>query len=223
MLDELTEEAILAAIQSFRELGRAHFFEYYEIRRQARTWFIMYEGRLYDLKGIARVASDIPQGGFPQSTIVAAAVQELGFEVVHFEKNQQDGAQYGGQGEGENHEHLRLRVRDNPHEILDEVDNIETDTEVLLLSGDRVDVVYYIGTEIIVIECKSRDSNLIDLRRGLYQCVKYEAVYVAQCRAQNVQEFSVRAVLVTEEHLPDELQNLPGILGIEHVVLQHDG
>ena len=65
-------------------------------------------------------------------------------------------------------------------------------TEHELLSGDRVDVVCFTESELVAVEVKSRDSNWQDLRRGVYQCVKYRAVLCAQEASQR----EVRCVLV---------------------------
>ena len=93
-----------------------------------------------------------------------------------------------------------------------------TDTEVELLSGDRVDVVSKINDRVIAIEVKSRDSNYADLRRGVYQCVKYKAVLEAQDIRDNP---TVESWLVTEAKLPGELFRLAGRLGVKKKVIQH--
>ena len=105
-----------------------------------------------------------------------------------------DGLPRGRGGEGINHKALRLWVKDNPEGVDRSFRSVRAETEVDLLSGDRVDVVFYADREIVAIEVKSRDSNWADLRRGIYQCVKYEAVLCAQ----ELRNRSVRSLLVTE-------------------------
>lgn len=82
MLDELTETAILDTMQQFREFGRDEFFDHHGIRQKARSSFILYQGKLYDLKAITRVALGVPQGPFKHRDSVKAVVEGLGFEVV---------------------------------------------------------------------------------------------------------------------------------------------
>ena len=87
-----------------------------------------------------------------------------------------------------------------------------TNTEVELLSGDRVDVVSVTEDRTVAIEVKSKDSDWADLRRGVYQCVKYRAVIRAQDIRRNA---NVESWLVTETPLPHELKRLARRLGIQ--------
>ena len=80
----------------------------------------------------------------------------------------------------------------------------DSKTEVDLLSGDRVDVVYRTPDEVVAIEVKSRISDWDDFRRGVYQCVKYRAVMEAQ-EKEDTSGRRVRALLVTETPLPSDL------------------
>ena len=77
--------------------------------------------------------------------------------------------------------------------------------EGLLDSADRVDVVFYGPSETVAVEVKSGDSNETDLRRGVFQCIKYRAVMEAMdIRAKPI----VTAILVTQELLPQNLAAL---------------
>lgn len=145
------------------------------------------------------------------------------------EGTEEDGLQYntrrrGKGGEGPHHKSLREWVTKNPTHVHKSFAMARAETEVDLLSGDRVDAVYYCGDRIIVLEVKSRISNEIDLRRGVYQCVKYRAVK----KAMDVRDDPpIEAYLVTEidpkTEMPNELKELPGEIkdllrrhGIEH-------
>ena len=137
-------------------------------------------------------------------------------DPVIIEGTERDGLRWGRKGEGENHKALRLWVKDNPDRIKKKFHGVRTETEVELLSGDRVDVVYYAKTENVAIEIKSRDSNRDDLQRGIFQCVKYGAVL----RAQNLQQtFPVHSLLVTESKLDPDLGHLAKKLGVKHQVV----
>lgn len=64
------------------------------------------------------------------------------------------------------------------------------------------------------VEVKSEISDDADLVRGLYQCVKYEAVLRAEMAAGGLRQ-NVRVCLPTPNHLSAELQRLQTVLGIE--------
>ena len=133
---------------------------------------------------------------------------------------ERDGFRRGRRGEGENHKALRLWVKDNPEQVGKNLCVIRTETEVELLSGDRVDVVYYTERETVAIEVKSRDSNWADLRRGIYQCVKYRAVLRAQDHLR--EDPPVYSLLVTEKQLPGDLNALAKKLDVRHLVVPLD-
>jgi hypothetical protein len=119
--------------------------------------------------------------------------------------NEDDGLDYARSGEGPNHRALRLWVYSNPGRIAQRYNSAFPQTEFVLESADRVDVVFNLEDEIIAIEVKSRDSNTIDLRRGVYQCIKYRAVL----EAMDVRSTgNVTALLVTEGELPGEIEAL---------------
>lgn len=124
---------------------------------------------------------------------------------------EEDGITYGRQGEGPNHEWLRHWVLNNPGEISAVYEGFRTETEVVLASGDRVDVVFYGPDETVAIEVKSVDSNETDLRRGVFQCIKYRAVMEAMdIRA----EPAVTAILATQERLSPDLAALARSNGV---------
>ena len=116
----------------------------------------------------------------------------------------------GGGGEGANHKALRLWVMQHPERIKMRLRRAAVETEKELHSGDRVDVVYSTENEILAIEVKSRDSNWHDLRRGIFQCIKYGAVLEAQERSPK----TVNALLVSELGLPADLTRLAKRLGV---------
>lgn len=127
---------------------------------------------------------------------------------------EKDGLPRGRRGEGNNHKSLRLWVKDNPERIVKRFHGVRTKTEVELRSGDRVDVVLYGENETIAIEVKSRDSNWVDIQRGVYQCVKYRAVLYAQD-----DRLPIESWLVTESGLDGDLKALARKLGIKHKVV----
>ncbi|WP_136652573.1 hypothetical protein [Paracoccus aeridis] len=122
-------------------------------------------------------------------------------------------AKYGCGGESEHHKALRLWVVENPKFIHRTFAPARTETEFCLDSGDRIDAVYHLADRTVVLEVKSRISNEVDLRRGVYQCIKYRAVKAAMDVRENV---PVEAVLVTETNVSGEVASLLKKHGIRH-------
>ncbi len=127
------------------------------------------------------------------------------------EGSERDGR--NGGGEGPNHLALRLWTKANSGAVSIDYHGCRAETEVCLDSGDRVDAVYYCEDRIVVLEVKSRDSNIADLRRGVFQCIKYRAVQEAMDVRPDV---LVEPVLVTEMPLPGEIRDLLKLHEIIH-------
>lgn len=223
-------------LSEYRSDGHINFYHNNNLNPQnlADTYFILWRNRICDLKAVARVSLGLnADASLATSSTVARAVHKLGFTYVHFVENplegqeiirltettgqERDGLRYGRSGEGKNHRRLRKWVKRNPDEVVRGLRNVRTKTEVPLLSGDRVDVVYCAEGTIIAIEVKSRDSNKDDLLRGIYQCVKYGAVLNAE-NLENVVQVST--LLVTESQLPEDYRELAERLNVEHCVVE---
>ncbi|WP_343792706.1 hypothetical protein [Brevundimonas kwangchunensis] len=126
---------------------------------------------------------------------------------------------YGAGGEGPAHRALRLWVMNNPAEIRRSFATARTETEFGLDSGDRVDVAYHLPDRSVMIEVKSRISNVVDLHRGVFQCVKYRAVKEAMdVRTDPL----VEVFLVTETKIPGEIKALLKRHDIRHVQVPLD-
>jgi hypothetical protein len=115
-----------------------------------------------------------------------------------------------GAGESREHKKLKKWVADNPAE-LGLGGAMKPEPEWPLLSGDRIDVLFSDGTSFVAVEVKSIRSSPDDLRRGIYQCVKYRAVIEAQ---EHPVTTPVRAILVSEERLSRDLQARARLLGV---------
>jgi hypothetical protein len=85
--------------------------------------------------------------------------------------------------------------------------------EELLLSGDEIDVFFLTRDHAYLVEVKSIRSNEHDLERGIYQCVKYRAVFKAQ-RGQKAPSTRINSILVTEIDPPGHILDLARQLGI---------
>ncbi|MGK2910475.1 MAG: hypothetical protein ACSLE1_11850 [Sphingobium sp.] len=115
-------------------------------------------------------------------------------------------------GKGESPEHKKLKdwAVKNPA-ALGLTHAFKGTPEMGLLSGDRIDVLFTDGASFVAVEVKSTLSTDDDLRRGVYQCVKYRAVVAAQESPVSV---AVRTMLLTERELPDDLKTRARELGV---------
>lgn len=120
----------------------------------------------------------------------------------------------GGSGESPEHERLKNFVANNPS-ILGLPDSVAPgDKEFVFGSADVIDVLFKHESEWIGVEVKPAKSDLADLERGLFQCVKYHALIEATQRVQQV-ALSCRVILALEGSLPRELVGLKNVLAIE--------
>ena len=119
-----------------------------------------------------------------------------------------------GNGEGKEHMALKEYVAVNPALFGLPATLKPGEQEHLLPSGDSLDVFFKHRKEHIGIEVKSTISDVLDITRGLYQCVKYQAVLEAR-QAANGEAQNVRTFLVLGGPLPTELLPLKNVLDVE--------
>lgn len=127
-----------------------------------------------------------------------------------------DEADYRGQGRGgeaESAEHKALKswVAADPTRIGLSKSFGPGEPEVRLLSGDEVDVMFSKEMVFRAVEVKSIRSGYEDLKRGIYQCIKYREVKIAELRPYDA---DVEAILVTERELPPDLLERARVLGV---------
>jgi hypothetical protein len=121
-----------------------------------------------------------------------------------------------GSGEGLDHLRLKYFVSDNPRRIrLPHGAKLEC-IEYLYPSLDRVDVLFRFGEQRFTVEVKPKNALDDEIARGMYQCVKYqalsEAISVSESRRPNV-----RSVLVLGGRLPPALVSLKKALRLQIV------
>jgi hypothetical protein len=119
---------------------------------------------------------------------------------------------YGGEAESKEHKKLKYWVSEHPQNVGIKKAYGKGIVESRLLSGDTIDVLFSFGSEFVTVEVKSIKSGDDDLRRGIYQCVKYRAVKEAEQVPNSV---VVRALLVTERELNNELKTRARQLGVK--------
>jgi hypothetical protein len=120
----------------------------------------------------------------------------------------------GGGGEGPEHLALKEFVRDNPSVVGLPTSFPHGTVEAPLPSGDKLDVLFHAQSRMLAVEVKSCISNIVDLTRGLFQCVKYQAVMEAE-RGFKSDNYTIDAVLVVGREFPDSLKPLQNSLGVE--------
>src|SRR5690606_9991985 len=109
-----------------------------------------------------------------------------------------------GGGESESHRKLKLRIAGDPKLVGLAGSAGPGLVEHALPSGDKLDVLFRLGNERIAVEVKSEISDDADLVRGMFQCVKYQAVLEAVLQSKN-ESANVRTLLATAKPLPEVL------------------
>ena len=115
--------------------------------------------------------------------------------------------------ESEAHKRLKEYVAQHPESVGLNKSLAPGETERKLQSGDIPDVLFRDQNRRIAVEVKSHISGQDDLRRGLFQCVKYRALLRA-CRSLDGETYEADALLAIEGSLPKELIPVRNTLGI---------
>ncbi len=141
-------------------------------------------------------------------------------EEINIDENEISKPSQGGWStESESEEHLNLKqfISNNPKVVgLNKESSIGI-IEYLFPSSDKADVVFKNGSKYLGVEVKSIISNDNDINRGIFQCVKYQALLRAEQKALMMPP-TTRAVLVVERELPSAIQNLANTLSIKVVI-----
>ena len=119
----------------------------------------------------------------------------------------------GSSGEGTEHRALKNTVAQNPGCVGLPKRFGPGKTEAPLYSGDSVDVLFTDSRRCTAVEVKGGSAPHSDIVRGLFQCVKYEAVLTAQARVSG-QRQDCEAVLALGGVLPQDLLALRHTLGV---------
>jgi hypothetical protein len=117
-------------------------------------------------------------------------------------------------GESASHKRLKEYVANNPHVIGLPKSTPMGTTEYGLPSGDSLDVSFKQKKSWVAAEVKSKISDQADIVRGIFQCVKYQAVLDAVLLSESKPQ-NANTVLVLESELPEHLRPLCNLLGVE--------
>ena len=125
---------------------------------------------------------------------------------------EEPGGGFGGAPESDAHRQLKEYVAANPHVVDSDVPWIGI-VEHEFRSGDRVDVLLASGLRGIAVEVKAAEADPAEQVRGVFQCVKYEALLRATQRLRGFPPMG-RAVLVLGGQVSDEAKLAADALGI---------
>ena len=121
---------------------------------------------------------------------------------------------HGGGGEGAEHKRLKETVSVNPRWIGLPKSLSPGKVEEPLRSGDSLDVLFSDSHRRIAVEVKGASAPVGEVIRGLFQCVKYEAVLDAEARVAGSRA-DCKAVLALGGSFPGELTRLRHTLGVK--------
>jgi len=141
---------------------------------------------------------------------------QLGLRPADMDFTEEIAKASGRFGGGESNEHKLLKefVAKNPSAVGLPKSMSPGQTELRLPSGDCLDVSFRSRKSWIAVEIKSRISDQADLVRGIFQCVKYQAILDAVLLSES-KALDARVLLVIENKLPASLQPLCNLLGVD--------
>lgn len=137
-------------------------------------------------------------------------------------KTDDGGDAFGHSDSAESPEHLALKTWavSNPgfFDYDDDPALTESRPELPLPSGDRVDAAHMNDDYATLIEVKSRRSGEKDIERGIFQCVKYLAVFEAMQKGASSKK-QPNTILLVENDVSERLKALADRLKVE--IVQH--
>jgi len=125
---------------------------------------------------------------------------------------------WSNEPESEAHQALKQWVARNPQILKSRIPFGNGHTEWLFASADRVDVLFSHADGCMAAEVKASNANDADLERGIYQCIKYQALLRAELKAESKIP-NGSAILITERQFPLRLQNLADLLGVRNITV----
>ncbi len=120
----------------------------------------------------------------------------------------------GGNGESESHRLLKQAIAVRPDLVGLPRSYVPGVVEVSLYSGDRIDVQFRTSTRRVAVEVKPAGTDLAEVVRGMFQCVKYLALMEAESKAEQ-EQVDCSVVLALGGEMPAALASLRAVLGIE--------
>ena len=121
----------------------------------------------------------------------------------------------GGPAESQEHRNLKYFIAANPDLCGAPQANSRGVVEYRFRSGDEADVRFSGRHAVRVIEVKSRISNEKDMVRGIYQCIKYQCLAVAEECVDGTSRDVSTALVVERLKLPTTITSLAKTLNVE--------
>lgn len=122
---------------------------------------------------------------------------------------------FGKGGEGAEHKLLKEYIYEHPKKVsLDKP--IEAVMEYCLMSGDKLDVFFKYANKHIAIEVKPSNAPEEDVRRGIFQCVKYKSVMDAE-RVVYADNYDNEVLLVLGGLISDVNKQIALDLGVRYI------
>ena len=184
--------------------------DFSERKKQELLGYLRNEGVCTGAEEVERVMDESALGIF--ECVLDAVAGELKLRPTSAESQRPEPR--GGPGEGEAHRTLKEHICGNPLSVGVDLKGAKAETEKNLPSGDTIDVFFENRTSWIGVEVKSDQSGENDIRRGLYQCIKYRAVMEAVCAVRGMKK-NIRILLALGGPFPQSLHREKTVLGIE--------
>lgn len=184
------------------------------------------DGFDYVIKNYSKLSSDSKKGEVRKLNLLAHeydwvwVLEALGLQPAKIfssdDLSKMKSSNHGFGGEGKEHKAIKEYICSHPESIgLNKV--ILAKTEYDLLSGDRLDVYFESkGNKHIAVEVKPSSSPEYDITRGIFQCVKYQAVMDA-ARVADYGNYNNNVVLVIAGAMSEKNRQLANDLAI-HVI-----
>ncbi|MEB1100763.1 hypothetical protein VDR81_14515 [Xanthomonas campestris pv. campestris] len=120
---------------------------------------------------------------------------------------------YGG-GESKKHKALKCWVAKNPGKFKEFGNYVEGGVEEFLQSGDSVDVMLVGPSSRLAVEVKASNASQEELKRGIFQCVKYRATLEAEARVYPQDFLPGSCVLVSTKKLSAKNQAIADLMSV---------
>jgi len=125
---------------------------------------------------------------------------------------------WSSEAEGQAHKRLKQYIAGSPGVVGLPARCAPGVLEYVLPSGDKIDVLFRDKDWVIAVEVKARKAHDDDLRRGIFQCVKYRELLRAEQLTEKRLPFA-RSLLVTERALPRNLAREAELLKVPCVTV----
>lgn len=122
-------------------------------------------------------------------------------------------AGFGGPAESPEHRSLKENIAKRTKEFGAASDVKKGICEFRLPAWDEVDVCFLSEQKVVMVEVKSKRSNDVDLKKGLYQCIKYVALLSAEDKVLGKRR-SISCELAVGRKIPPAIRRYATKLGV---------